>query len=115
MAVIGRKPASDRTARDVLVERAKMMFRLYYAPGTCAPATHISGSGAGLAAGRRIGRTADNRFVENEEVEPGEAIGVGGGFLVLGRAGPGVPIRRLVARLTRRRSIMPGVRGYFVG
>jgi hypothetical protein len=72
-----------------------------------------AGRGWQLAAG--LGERQITEFVENEEVEPGEAIGVGGGFLVLGRAGPGVPIRRLVARLTRRRSIMPGVRGYFVG
>jgi glutathione S-transferase len=42
------KPTPNRAARDLLTdERTMLMFRLYYAPGTCALATHIALEEAG--------------------------------------------------------------------
>jgi hypothetical protein len=43
-----RKADPDSAARDLLTdERTTLMFRLYYAPGTCALATHIALEEAG--------------------------------------------------------------------
>jgi hypothetical protein len=43
-----RKADPGRTARDLLTgERTTLMFKLYYAPGTCALATHIALEKAG--------------------------------------------------------------------
>jgi hypothetical protein len=42
------KPTPNRTTRDLLTDEGTMlMFRLYYAPGTCALATHIALEEAG--------------------------------------------------------------------
>ena len=48
-----RKADPGRTGRDLLTdERTTSMFKLYYAPGTCALATHIALEEAGAPYGR---------------------------------------------------------------